>query len=1181
MLKKFIEKMMNKKGLAMAFFIALFSAFLFQGKIVSAFTGTPLPQMPGVSTDLTTQIDGKYAFSPVVSAQTRIVATPISNCTLQPYDASMNIPNMPNTPGIYMLYPTAGSNGNMQAKITYTNVGFDNFGHAIDVITEVTTTNATKYAFLIPIGAVGTSNTAPGQMSAKVKSSFVLHGTDTPAVVSGGHITMGTINNVKVVSFDINQFIKIYTRSDTIIKYAPGLNGLTDFSADTWSITAPSQLTGIFENKSGFQYEFKTTPDAWGILGSGFILGSLANIAMPGANKAGNDESIDPLTINAQALPLGTLSDFQPTPLLDPPYPTIHPSQVRPLYSITQILTYPQSPADYLKKYQIEDDLNPAWQVNPLDVVVTDEDGNVVTNNFDITINTLNHLTIAAKPTALSDTNFYGTAGHIFTFLIKGCVNKNNSATWQAQWQSTADPQSFYLGYPNKATLTYQVGTKPATTSETNSASNKILIFRPTVKTDQPKYNGDHSVISGKVNNRSTGVVGNPAYVDFYLTYRSKTGVTKTVPWNLQNPTTGVLNRLITSASGVDQNWTAQLPDDMGYNPSDTYNQTITVTIKDQDGVSNQTTFNLGSWWVVDSNNVLTIYPHELNFDVDRVNYIGDDGKPTSDWPWYRKDSQIVKTVISPGVTAKNSLFGLFSRMSAMTSIEGLAQLDTSEVTNMSSMFSQCSSLTAIDVTNFNTSNVTDMSSMFGYCSQLPNLDVTHFDTSKVENMAAMFKECNNLTNIDVTKFDTSKVTNMSAMFTSCKKITSLDVTHFNTSLVTDMSLMFFECSSLPTINLNNFVTSNVLDMRSMFGFSTGLTTLDLRNFDTSKVTSMSGMFYYCRSMTDLKLDSVKFDTSQVTAMDNMFNRCTVLPNIDVSFFKTKNVTNMNGMFGGCAEITRLDVSGFDTEKVGNFNAMFSGCSKLTSLDLTQFNTKRVYSSYRKGMLANTPKLWKITFGPNFILEDYVSNEMLANPTVEDAINDVDNPTPIYYVTNPQWREVGTGSPHEPKGNELTVTQMMNESAVRSDTRTYVWDQVGTQTLEATSRSIDFGTHEGYLKNQEYVSDSQNIKKTDNRNSDTAKQWHIEAAVTKPFTLTTNSTKVIKGDPLYYHDTTAGTTTHLTSTGQTIYSGTKSDNKPDTKNYPWTLSFKSIPSDIPTAGSYNGQITFTLVNNTP
>ena len=57
----------------------------------------------------------------------------------------------------------------------------------------------------------------------------------------------------------------------------------------------------------------------------------------------------------------------------------------------------------------------------------------------------------------------------------------------------------------------------------------------------------------------------------------------------------------------------------------------------------------------------------------------------------------------------------------------------------MSSMFDYCSSLTALDVSNFDTSNVTDMSSMFDHCSSLTKLVLCSFDTSKVTDMDYMF----------------------------------------------------------------------------------------------------------------------------------------------------------------------------------------------------------------------------------------------------------------------------------------------------------------------------------------------------------------------------------------------------------------------------------------------------------
>lgn len=203
--------------------IAVFLCVLTGVKRVDAFVGTPLPQSPMVSTDLTTQLDGKYAFSPVVSSQTRVITTSINNCTIKLYEPSLNVPNMPaDISKVYVMWPTAGSNGNMQAKFTYTNVGFDNLGRSIDVVTTVTTTNSNKYALVLPIGAVTTSNVIPGQMSAQAKLNFVLHGTNTPATVSGGHLTFGPINSAKIVSLNTDNFTKIYTRSDTIIQYAPG-----------------------------------------------------------------------------------------------------------------------------------------------------------------------------------------------------------------------------------------------------------------------------------------------------------------------------------------------------------------------------------------------------------------------------------------------------------------------------------------------------------------------------------------------------------------------------------------------------------------------------------------------------------------------------------------------------------------------------------------------------------------------------------------------------------------------------------------------------------------------------------------------------------------------------------------------------------------------------------------------
>ena len=68
----------------------------------------------------------------------------------------------------------------------------------------------------------------------------------------------------------------------------------------------------------------------------------------------------------------------------------------------------------------------------------------------------------------------------------------------------------------------------------------------------------------------------------------------------------------------------------------------------------------------------------------------------------------------------------MFYGFTSVTNITGLELLDTSEVTDMSNMFSKCKSLRALDISSFNTSKVTDMSYMFAYGNQLRSLNISN-----------------------------------------------------------------------------------------------------------------------------------------------------------------------------------------------------------------------------------------------------------------------------------------------------------------------------------------------------------------------------------------------------------------------------------------------------------------------
>ena len=107
-----------------------------------------------------------------------------------------------------------------------------------------------------------------------------------------------------------------------------------------------------------------------------------------------------------------------------------------------------------------------------------------------------------------------------------------------------------------------------------------------------------------------------------------------------------------------------------------------------------------------------------------------------------------------------------------LTEIEGIENLNTQNVTDMSWMFNCCYALTSLDVSNFNTQNVEDMTDMFLGCEGLSLLDLSNFNTERVENMSSMFSGCSTLQTIFASdKFVTDQVFGGDDMFIGCENL--------------------------------------------------------------------------------------------------------------------------------------------------------------------------------------------------------------------------------------------------------------------------------------------------------------------------------------------------------------------------------------------------------------------------
>ena len=239
-------------------------------------------------------------------------------------------------------------------------------------------------------------------------------------------------------------------------------------------------------------------------------------------------------------------------------------------------------------------------------------------------------------------------------------------------------------------------------------------------------------------------------------------------------------------------------------------------------------------------------------------------------------------------------------------------------LTNMSHMFSGCSSLKSVDLSSFNTNNINNMSFVFDGCEALESINLSSLNTNNVKKMWGMFYDCQSLKSINLLNFNLDNVTDIGSMFWSCISLKSIDLSSFKTNKVNEMHHLFHNCKSLKSIDLSLFTTDNVTDMSEMFSDCISLKSLDLSTFHTNNVTTMAYMFYGCKSLIS----------------------------VDLSSFNTNKVNNMSNMFCGCSSLKSLDLSNFNTNKVTNMIKMFCECSSLKSINLSLFNTKNVKKQF-------------------------------------------------------------------------------------------------------------------------------------------------------------------------------------------------------------------------------------------
>lgn len=327
-----------------------------------------------------------------------------------------------------------------------------------------------------------------------------------------------------------------------------------------------------------------------------------------------------------------------------------------------------------------------------------------------------------------------------------------------------------------------------------------------------------------------------------------------------------------------------------------------------------------------------------------------------------------------------------FSGFKGLTTITHLEYLNTSQVTNMQYMFSNCESLEALDLSTFNTENVTNMSNMFYYCKSLKSLNLSSFNTSKVNYMGSMFHDCESLTALNLSSFNTENISDYEYMFHCCKSLTALDLSSFNSKEILNTSCMFTGCIALKTIDISSFDTSKTTNMSFMFSGCSALETIYASSaFTTDNVKNDSYMFSTCTKLKNYTGSGkthahigeggyftvapawVRFDAATGTLTfqcssaktdadtDFFLNEGSDVPgwypakSADIKTvvfkrnFRDARPTTCSLWFGSCTNLTSIEgLENLNTSDVTRMDYMFYKCEQLRALDLSGFNTEKV-----------------------------------------------------------------------------------------------------------------------------------------------------------------------------------------------------------------------------------------------
>ena len=147
-----------------------------------------------------------------------------------------------------------------------------------------------------------------------------------------------------------------------------------------------------------------------------------------------------------------------------------------------------------------------------------------------------------------------------------------------------------------------------------------------------------------------------------------------------------------------------------------------------------------------------------------------------------------------------------------------------------------------------------------------------------------MFRDCTSITEIDLSNFDDSQLIRMQYMFNNCRSLKKIEISKVKANKVSDAGNLFQSCSQLESINLTNFCPLSNVQLHYMFENCNSLISINFPNFKPDKAEKIDSIFRHCNNLIYINFENAIINKEIKSVLNITINSnhiiCTHSPNL-------------------------------------------------------------------------------------------------------------------------------------------------------------------------------------------------------------------------------------------------------------------------------------------------------------